>query len=590
MIRGWSTVLLCACVLGVAIGSARQQPPAPAFRTRITMVPIDVRVLDRNGKPVTDLRQEDFTILEDGVPQAIRHFSTQSLTADTSPEAAAATPPLTTASGPDIQAQNRRVFLLLLGRGRMDGPSKEFDAMLQFVRTRLLPQDQVALLAYNRATDFTTDHARITAVLERFAARQTTIEALLAHYFSGLQAMYGSKTIPPHIQKEIDAVFAVSTGLRPREITPGQITDAKRLSDDQRRTSEELQRAEILAGRTGEFAGLPDPAATATAERMDVSFDEYVATQAELTHDVSNLYAGISYLRYLDGEKHMVFVTPRGVALPRQEDDKSLAAVASDARVALDIIYTGGTVGAPPARADMGQIRMSPLPSPAAVFAQTFMVQDLRLITEMTGGQLTSFRSGASAFAKLDESTRFQYLLGYYPSDTTWNGKYRKVTVRVNRPGVTVLYRRGYYASQQLVPLDRREFVTSMRMSAAGNYDGVVKDLDVTLQPPVVNGNPPELLVSGNLRSSRIKFSDVNGRKTARLDIAVYCGDARQRVAGETMKVVTLNLTDETYASIQRTGIDLSVRLPLKGKPAFVKVIVYDYAADLLGTAVAKIK
>jgi hypothetical protein len=26
-----------------------------AFRSRITLVPVDVRVLDRNGKPITDL-------------------------------------------------------------------------------------------------------------------------------------------------------------------------------------------------------------------------------------------------------------------------------------------------------------------------------------------------------------------------------------------------------------------------------------------------------------------------------------------------------------------------------------------------------
>ncbi|OFW09646.1 MAG: hypothetical protein A3H96_02605 [Acidobacteria bacterium RIFCSPLOWO2_02_FULL_67_36] len=533
------------------------------------MVPIDVRVLDRNGKPVTDLRQEDFSILEDGVPQTIRHFSTQALTAEASPEATTGTPPLT-APGPEIQAQNRRVFLLLLGRGRMEGPVKEFDAMLDFVRTRLLPQDQVALLAYNRATDFTTDHARIIAVLERFKARQTAIEAMLAHYFSGLQAVYGSKTIPPYIQKEIDAVFAVSTALRPREITPGQLTDAKRVEADQRRTSDALLRAEILAGRTGEFAGLPDPEATATAEREEVSFDQYAAAQVELNHDVTALYAGIGYLRYLEGEKHLVFVSPKGIALPRQEDDKSLAAVASDARVTLDILYTGG-----PAMSG---------------FRQAFMLQDLRLITEMTGGQLTAFRTGAAAFTKLDESTRFQYLLGYYPSDARWNGKYRKVTVKVNRPGATVLYRRGYYASQQLVPLDRREFVSFLRMNAAAGYAGVVKDLDVTLQPPVVKKDPPELLVLGNLRVSGIKFRDVNGRHTASVDIGVYAGDARQRIIGEMKRVVNLDLTEETYAGIQRAGIDLTLRLPLKGKPAFVKVIVYDYGADLLGTAVMKIK
>ena len=33
-----------------------QEPQPPSIRTRITMVPIDVRVVDRDGKPVTDLK------------------------------------------------------------------------------------------------------------------------------------------------------------------------------------------------------------------------------------------------------------------------------------------------------------------------------------------------------------------------------------------------------------------------------------------------------------------------------------------------------------------------------------------------------
>ena len=48
-----------------------QQPPPPTFRTGVTLVPVDVRVLDREGKPVTDLKQSDFTVLEDGAPHDI---------------------------------------------------------------------------------------------------------------------------------------------------------------------------------------------------------------------------------------------------------------------------------------------------------------------------------------------------------------------------------------------------------------------------------------------------------------------------------------------------------------------------------------
>lgn len=76
------------------------------------------------------------------------------------------------------------------------------------------------------------------------------------------------------------------------------------------------------------FAGLPDPAATDTADRLDQSFDEFVAQQTETLQDLGNLFAGVDYLRYLDGEKHLVFVTPKGLTLPRGEDARAIALAA----------------------------------------------------------------------------------------------------------------------------------------------------------------------------------------------------------------------------------------------------------------------
>src|SRR5947209_1635121 len=40
-------------------------------------VTLDVRVVDRNGRPINGLKQSDFTILEDGTPQEITSFGQQ---------------------------------------------------------------------------------------------------------------------------------------------------------------------------------------------------------------------------------------------------------------------------------------------------------------------------------------------------------------------------------------------------------------------------------------------------------------------------------------------------------------------------------
>ena len=153
------------------------------------MVPVDVRVIDRTGKPVTDLTQKDFIVLENGVRQQIRHFSTESLVAEA--PAPGGKPAIRTATSDvsvPIGEQTARIFLIVMGRGRLQPPAKGVDGMIHFVRERLLPQDLVAVMAWNRSTDFTTDHEQIALVLERFKKQHEKIEADLAHQFSGLAA------------------------------------------------------------------------------------------------------------------------------------------------------------------------------------------------------------------------------------------------------------------------------------------------------------------------------------------------------------------------------------------------------------------
>ena len=55
---------------------ATENPPVPAFseQVEVNVVNLEVFATDRNGQPVTDLKPEDFTVLEDGRPVPVTNF------------------------------------------------------------------------------------------------------------------------------------------------------------------------------------------------------------------------------------------------------------------------------------------------------------------------------------------------------------------------------------------------------------------------------------------------------------------------------------------------------------------------------------
>jgi len=72
-----------------------------------------------------------------------------------------------------------------------------------------------------------------------------------------------------------------------------------------------------------------------------------------------------------------------------------------------------------------------------------------RRLTEETGGRLivvNSEKKLEEAFDQISEELRSQYTLGYYPTNTAKDGKFRKIRVDANNHDYKVLARKGYYA------------------------------------------------------------------------------------------------------------------------------------------------
>jgi VWFA-related protein len=559
-----------------AAASPGQTPPRdqpPAYKSGVTIVPVDVRVVDKDGRPITDLKQEDFRILENGVPQTIAHFMAQVLAAEAPQPGVRASPNVAPF---DAAPQTRRVFLVLLGPGALGDTRahpETLNALLRFVRESLLPQDQVGLIAYNRAVNFTTDREKVARLLEMFRGTAAGARSALTRQGSLAAADVGS-------------VFA----------------DAQALD-------------------------------TSPSIEAELGLEDYVrARRGQGQSEVDALLFGINYLRYVAGEKHLIFVTERGPS-PTWDQVKYLTSAASHARVALDTIQLGermghGTIptnveplseglrpqaGAPVREGSEGdtraggesdRVRDRPIDggllssgsptlgnSPWGVFGAIY---DLRYIAAQTGGQASILKEASQSLARIDTATRAQYLLAYYPTNGDWNGRYRSVKVEVNRPGATVLFRHGYYARREAEVFDRRRVLSNSRIESAGYQLNDVREIDVEFTPTFVKGEAARggnVFLTVRVDTSRLAWgTDEGGRHTASLEVAVYCGDGNEKIVGQVRRQLNIALTEATFQRASREGFIRDIGIPVTVKPRNVKVIVYDYEADRVGSALVRIK
>ncbi len=527
------TLLVLTVPSGGPVVDARSQA-AVATASGAGLVPVDVHVLDRNGKPVTGLTPADFTILEDGVPQQVRYLSEVAMSAGTA--APDAKPVLR--KWLSAIPQDHRIFVFALGLGRLEDPSGSISGLLKFVKTRLLPQDQVAIFAYDRALNFTTDHQKVADALERFKKGHPGVDFELAAQLgpTGMASLYGSRALPKKLQTKIDELI-LGPGAAPA--TPI--------------TAESIQPEEF--GR--------------------LLVDDFMASCATSLDDQNSLVALMGYLRYFEGQKHLIFVTEKGLLWPSDANDRAVAELANDARVSIHTMQTGGLLQ-PETAKEMN-----------ATWQQAMSFRSLRAMSELTGGLPAIAEKGQAALDRLDEATRSGYLLGFQSSRAVWDGDYRTLVVRVNRPDMTVLYRHGYNRMPGDGAFDRRALITNDRLAAGGNFRREVSDIKVKVSVSQRAG--ANLMAEGKIELSQVKLASVDGSRVGLLNVVVFCLDGASNAMGSHAQALLLKLAEADYQRFLKEGFPFTIEFPIIRGTRNVRFIVYDFGSDLVGRSDARV-
>jgi VWFA-related protein len=435
---------VCLATLMMLRGAAQTQPPL--VRTTTAGVVIDVSVLDQKGQPVVDLRPEDFEVSEDGKRQqvlTVRLVQNGTARAQATNASAAVTAALTPPPAPSADPGAP------MDGGRMPSVTAiVFDSLTPEAR----PLAHRAASAYAATLSPPADYAGVfltdlgMRTVQSFTSRPESIRV-------GLDRLAGialANTAPVSVS-ESPRIQGLDSNQPP---TAGAESGGGFVSP--------LDREKRLTG-----AGGQDPSEVLLT-RMELRMREtYLQFLSELEgqSSLAGLAAVVRAFGVLPGRKSILYFTENLPITSRLKtkfdaligeanranitvyavDAAGLRVHSKEAEVGRNVNLAGtqgvgdASRGDGPYTKELERQEQILSSRPAAALG--------RLAKETGGFLLENTNDLAAGVARMQQERTTYYLLGYQPTNTSMDGKFRKVTVKVKRPKVTVRARPGYVAA-----------------------------------------------------------------------------------------------------------------------------------------------
>ena len=520
--------MLAVSFAGVLI-QAQQAPPAAdaqagqpplTFRVEANLVEVDAFVSDATGKPITDLRAGDFQVLEDGKPQMVSAFSLVNI-----PIARAERPLFSpTAIEPDVDTNvgmDGRIYVFVLDDLHVDltrGPRVK-EALHRFFERSFGVNDLAAVVFTGGRSvdgqDFTNSPRLLLAAVDKFMGRKLRSPTLERLDEYNRQQTSGTRNAGDPVNDP--------AGFERAQNARSLLQSLQKLSD-------------FMSGLHGRRKAL-------------------VLVSEGIDYDIYNLFDNNSSAStIIDATRDAIAAATRGNVSIYAIDPRGLAVPGSE------LIETSGVVTGEPnlglgVQSAMDELRLS---------------QDsLRELADETGGFASVNRNNVDeAFDRLVSDNSSYYVLGYNPANDRRDGRFRKIEVRVTRPGVTVRARRGYVA-----PRGRPAATTKASndpgdaaLKAAVESPLPTTGIPMRLFAAPYKGAPPNaaITLAIELNVNALKFTEKNGAYTNALSVVTVVADNDGKTRVNEKASVDLNLMPATLARARERGfrITSAVNLP----------------------------
>ncbi len=579
---------LCVFLLSSFVGSLYSQTSAPAagnatttIKSKVRLVLVDVVVTNGKGEAVTGLRQEDFEILEDGKPQSVSTFEEHHgalLTQITLPPM----PPHVYTNFPVTRTADSVNVLLL---DALNTPSKDQSyvhlQMLKSLKT-IPPGTRVAIFT-------------LASQLRMLQGVTTDSSELLAVLNSSKAQVQPSAVLPSEVESDAD----------------------QHLIDFMQENS------------NAPLAQTPSPSGVDPISAMQQFLSDTAAfqTEARIAMSLDALQHLARYLASVPGRKNVIWFSgsfpftifpdsdladPSRAVNSFQNEIRKTADLLTASQVAIYPVAAEGLAADSVYQVngeEIGQMRPS-----MAVRAQVRQMRtagtnrdlghiSMEEIARDTGGEAFYNGNGLDeSLARVINTGSRYYSLSYSPTNSTMDGKYRRIQVKLLNGKDNLSYRRGYYAddldaaptvqkadSDPLLPLMGRNLP---------NYSQILYKIKVLPLNPQPAPDAPHIGSNTELKGPFTRYGvdfaisaedlkldpTLEGARHGSLEFALIAYDREGKPLNFVVSRGDLLVKPDGYASMRKVGLQIHKEIDVPKEYVYLRSGVYDFMSGCAGT------
>ena len=577
MRRSWCLVLLVlsgyltgsVCVLGAQTVAEAGQARVPTLNVDTRAVILEVVVTKGGDEPVKGLHRGDFEVMEDGVAQPVAFFE-EHTGPGAAPAGVAALPPNVFTN---VSAGQRgdvvNVLLVDSLNTLREDQSMVRDHLIAYLKT-MQPGTPMAIFALETklrlVQGFTGDSATLLAALE--------------------------------------------------DKTNGVLVKTTNVSRTSQNNAYERENLDVMKGMVPssqpvevmQNAGAIEGVAQAQEERGTNQSEQRVAMTAEALQVLAR------YLASIPGRKNLIWFAssfPRALypdsvetgSLRAGNENRKLKDTADLLALSQVAIYPVAARGVETQTwndAD-SQYRLTNDQTAREDNSHVANFAAMSALASETGGEVIAGSNDMSAaLGRALQNGSHYYTLSYTPTNKNFDGKFRRIEVKVAENQYRLAYRRGYYAFDSMVAKAPRDADPLKALLQRGlpsttqvSYAVIVRPVDQQPAESAARAGANAKL-AGPVTRYRVDFlvhwSDEgraltpHGTHAGKVRVELIAFDHDGKALNWAGGTLNLDVNDSAYAQIQGSGVPAHVEIDVPKGDAYLATGVYDWTSNKAGT------